>query len=68
MIIGIIIGLIIGGFIMCILQINHDNELQRRIDKAINYIDGKCLKPKGYVSNGFYLVPTYLIKILKGKE
>lgn len=68
MIIGIIIGLIIGGFIMCMLQINHDNELQRRIDKAIRYIDSKCLKTNGYAGNGYYLIPAYLIKILKGKS
>lgn len=68
MVTGIIIGLIIGGFIMCLLQINHDNEMQRRIDKAIKYIDSKCLKTNGYVSNGYYLIPSYLIKILKGKK
>ena len=68
MVTGIIIGLIIGGFIMCLLQINHDNEMQRRIDKAIKYIDSKCLKRNGYTNNGYYLIPSYLVKILKGKN
>lgn len=39
LIIGLIIGSIIGIFLMCLLQINRDNKAQRRINKAIEYIE-----------------------------
>ena len=43
--INLIIGIMIGGLItiilMCFLQINRDNELQRRIKRAIEYIGNK---------------------------
>ena len=40
-ILGLIIGVLIGVVFMCLLQINRDNEAQRRIDKAIKYIKNK---------------------------
>ena len=40
-ILGLIIGSIIGIFLMCLLQINRDNKAQRRINRAIEYIGNK---------------------------
>ena len=40
-ILGLIIGGLIGIGIMCLLQINRDNKAQRRIDKAIEYIENE---------------------------
>lgn len=36
--ISFLIGGICGVFLMCLLQINRDNEAQRRINKAIDFI------------------------------
>lgn len=40
--INFILGLIIGIGIMCLLQINRDNKLQKRINKAIEYVKKQC--------------------------
>jgi len=47
-ILGLIIGGLIGIGIMCLFQINRDNELQNRINKAIDklYCWGEVLDPK----------------------
>lgn len=37
--IGFFIGGICGIWLMCLLQINRDNELKNRINKAIEYIE-----------------------------
>lgn len=37
-ILGLIIGGLIGVCVMCILQINRDNKLQKRINNAIKWI------------------------------
>lgn len=43
--INFILGLIIGGLfgigLMCLLQINRDNELKNRINKAIEYMNSE---------------------------
>ena len=39
LIIGIVIGGLIGMVLMCLLQINRDNELKNRINKAIELIE-----------------------------
>ena len=51
--INFISGLIIGGFIvmilMCLLQINRINEMQNRIDLAIEIIKSKESVPKNRI-------------------
>ena len=49
--INFILGLIIGGLIvmmfMCILQINRYNEMQNRINKAIEYVKNNVVYDTG---------------------
>jgi hypothetical protein len=42
------------------------NELQNRINKAIEYIDEMCLCSDGYANYGDDLSPEHIVNILKG--
>ena len=71
--INFISGLIIGGLIvmvlMCLLQINRDNKAQRKIDKAIYYINAVAMKtnsPKFFVKIKDTIWGEELLDILGG--
>lgn len=44
----------------------YTKSLERRIDKAIEYINEMCLSSDGYASYGDDLRPEHIIEILKG--
>ncbi len=58
--IGFFIGGICGVFLMCLLQINRDNELQNRINKAIEYVKNNVVYDTGNQNK------RNLLKILGG--
>ena len=41
-------------------------KLQQRIDKAVEYIDERCLCSSGYFDYGDDLSPKHIVDILKG--
>ena len=45
---------------------SENDELQKRIDKAIEYIDKLCLCSSGYFDYGDDLSPKHIVDILKG--
>ena len=77
-ILGLIIGGLIGMILMCLLQINRDNELQNRINKAIEYMNSEeffmkmnsnSIQPPAdkYVCQDYFEAKEKLVEILGGK-
>lgn len=46
--------------------LNENEKLQKRINKAIEYIDDMCLCSSGYCEYGDDLSPKHIVDILKG--
>lgn len=76
-ILGLIIGGLIGMGIMCLLQINRDNKAQRRIYKAIEYMNSEEFfmkmnnnsiqpPPGKYVCQDYFEAKEKLVEILGG--
>lgn len=49
-------------------SLDYITNLQDRINKAIEYIDNRCLDEYGYVGYGDDLNPRRLVNILKGED
>lgn len=58
-ILGLIIGMLFGIFLMCLLQINRDNELKNRINLVI-----RIIKTRQNIENS----RNRILNILGGKE
>lgn len=76
-ILGLIIGGLIGMVLMCLLQINRDNKTQRKINKAIEYMNSEeffmkmnsnSIQPPvdKYVCQDYFEAKNKLVKILGG--
>ena len=62
---GIMTGGLFGILLMCLLQIYRDNEAQKRIDKAIEYIKEHLTDKGRFLMLNEWQVPD-LLKILGG--